>query len=41
MPDQLATVSKTRLFQQADILTEEDMRKLEQAVKLQLGFTSG
>ena len=36
MADQLATVSKTRLFRRADILSQEDMRKIEEAVKIQL-----
>ncbi len=38
MADQLTTVSKTRLFQRVDVLTEEDMHKVEEAVKLQLGI---
>jgi mRNA interferase MazF len=36
MADQLATVSKKRLFRRAGILTVEDMRKVEEAVKVQL-----
>jgi len=36
MADQLATVSKTRLFKRAGILSVEDMRKVEEAVKVQL-----
>jgi mRNA interferase MazF len=36
MADQLATVSKTRLFRRAGILTVEDMRKVEEALKVQL-----
>jgi mRNA interferase MazF len=36
MADQLATVSKTRLLRRAGILTLEDMRKVEEAVKVQL-----
>ena len=36
MADQLATVSKTRLFRRADILSQEDMRKIEEALKIQL-----
>ena len=36
MADQLATVSKTRLFRRADILSQEDMHKVEQAIKIQL-----
>jgi mRNA interferase MazF len=38
MADQLATVSKSRLFKRAGILSEEDMRKVEEAVKIQLGI---
>ena len=34
--DQLATVSKLRLFKRAGILSGEDMRKVEEAVKIQL-----
>ncbi|MBM3156589.1 MAG: type II toxin-antitoxin system PemK/MazF family toxin [Chloroflexi bacterium] len=36
MADQLATVSKARLFRRADILSREDMRKIEEAIKIQL-----
>jgi mRNA interferase MazF len=36
MADQLATVSKERLFRRADTLSQEDMRKIEEAVKVQL-----
>jgi mRNA interferase MazF len=36
MADQLATVSKIRLFKRADVLSPEDMRKVEEAVKIQL-----
>jgi len=36
MADQLATVSKARLFRRADILSQEDMGKIEEAVKIQL-----
>jgi mRNA interferase MazF len=36
MADQLATVSKTRLFRRAGILSVGDMRKVEEAVKVQL-----
>ncbi len=36
MADQVATVSKTRLFRRADILSQEDMRKIEEAIKIQL-----
>ena len=38
MADQLATVSKLRLLNRAGILSEEDMSKVEEAVKIQLGF---
>ena len=36
MADQLATVSKARLFRRADILSREDMLRIEQAIKIQL-----
>jgi mRNA interferase MazF len=36
MADQLATVSKVRLFKRAGIISAEDMRKIEEAVKIQL-----
>jgi len=36
MADQLATVSKRRLFRRAGILSVEDMRKVEEAMKVQL-----
>jgi len=36
MADQLATVSKGRLFRRAGILSKDDMRKVEQAIKIQL-----
>lgn len=36
MADQLATVSNARLFRRADILSQEDMRKIEEALKIQL-----
>lgn len=38
MADQLATVSKLRLFKLAGVISEEDMRKVEEAVKVQLGI---
>ena len=38
MSDQLATVSEVRLFRHAGILSPEDMRKVEEAVKIQLAF---
>ena len=34
--DQLATVSKLRLFKRAGVLSEEDMRRIEGAIKIQL-----
>ncbi|OGP55358.1 MAG: growth inhibitor PemK [Deltaproteobacteria bacterium RBG_13_52_11] len=36
MADQLATASKSRLFSQAGILSPEDMRRVEEAIKIQL-----
>ena len=36
MADQLATVSKERLFRRAGTLSKEDMRKIEEAIKIQL-----
>ena len=36
MADQLATVSKERLFKRAGILSQEDMCKIEEAIKVQL-----
>lgn len=38
MADQLATVSKQRLIDRMGQLTPEDMRKVEYAVKVQLGL---
>jgi mRNA interferase MazF len=38
MADQIATVSKSRLGAQLDRLSREDLRKVEQAVLLQLGI---
>lgn len=38
MADQLTTVSKLRLIDQAGRLTGDDMRKVEHAVKVQLGL---
>jgi mRNA interferase MazF len=38
MADQLATVSKERLFKRAGILSQEDMHKIEEAIKIQLGI---
>jgi mRNA interferase MazF len=36
MADQLATVSKLRLFKRASVLTEKDMLKIGEAIKIQL-----
>ena len=36
MADQLTTVSKARLFRRADILSQEDLRKIEEVIKIQL-----
>ena len=36
MAAQLATVSKLRLFKRAGSLSEEDMRRIEEAIKIQL-----
>jgi mRNA-degrading endonuclease toxin of MazEF toxin-antitoxin module len=36
MADQLANVRKARLFKRAGILSAEDVRKIEEAVKIQL-----
>lgn len=36
--DQLTTVSKQRLVNQAGVLSHDDMRRVEQAVRLQLGL---
>jgi len=38
MADQLTTVSKLRLIKRAGKLTSADMRKVEHAVKVQLGL---
>jgi mRNA interferase MazF len=38
MADQLTTVSKVRLFNRASVISEEDMRKVEEAVKIQLSI---
>jgi len=38
MADQLATVSKARLFRLAGVLSPEDMHKVEEAVKIQLAM---
>lgn len=36
MADQLDTVSKMRLFRRVGVLSEEDMRKVTEAIKIQL-----
>ena len=38
MADQLATVSKERLFKRAGTLSHEDMQRVEEAIKIQLGI---
>ena len=38
MADQLATVSKLRLINCAGVISEEDMRNIEETVKIQLGI---
>jgi mRNA interferase MazF len=38
MADQLTTVSKTRLATRVAFLSQEDMHKIEAAIKLQLGI---
>jgi len=38
MADQLTTVSKQRLIDQTGLLTPEDMKKVEYAVRVQLGL---
>ena len=38
MADQLAIVSKARLFRRAGVLSPEDIRKVEKAVKIQLAI---
>ena len=38
MADQLTTVSKTRLSTRAAVLSQEDMHKIEKAIKLQLAI---
>lgn len=38
MADQVTTVSKQRLMHRAGILSHEEMRKVEHAVKVQLGL---
>ena len=36
--DQLATVSKLRLFRRAGVLSQEDMCRIDEAIKIQLGI---
>jgi len=38
MADQLTTVSKVRIIKSAGVVSEEDMRNVEEAVKIQLGI---
>ncbi len=38
MADQLATVSKERLFRCADTLSQQDMHRIEEAIRIQLGI---
>ena len=38
MADQLTTVSKRRLMNRAGVLDQDDMQKVERAVKVQLGL---
>jgi len=38
MADQLATVRKLRLFKRAGFLSEEDRRRIEEAIKIQFGY---
>jgi mRNA interferase MazF len=38
MADQLATVSKLRLINRAGLLSEGDMRKIEEVIKIQIGL---
>jgi mRNA interferase MazF len=40
MADQLATVSKERLFDRAGVLSQNDMLKVEEAIKIQLDIHS-
>ena len=39
MTDQLATVSKTRLFRRAGVIGQRDLHKIEEAIKIQLGMS--
>jgi len=36
MADQLATVSKLRLFKRAGVLSEKDLLRISEAIKIQL-----
>jgi mRNA interferase MazF len=36
MADQLATVSKDRLFRKAGMISQEDMYRIEEAIKIQI-----
>lgn len=38
MADQLATVSKLRVFQLAGTISQDDMARIEEAIKIQLGL---
>ncbi|MEW6326607.1 MAG: type II toxin-antitoxin system PemK/MazF family toxin [Thermodesulfobacteriota bacterium] len=38
MADQLATVSKSRLFKQAGLISEEDLLRISEAIKIQLNI---
>jgi mRNA interferase MazF len=38
MADQLATVSKLRLFRRGGALSQDDMCRIEEAIKIQLGI---
>jgi len=39
MADQLATVSKSRLFRRIGLLSEEDLQKVGEAIKIQLDIS--
>jgi mRNA interferase MazF len=39
MSDQLATVSKLRLFDRTGVLSADDMHRVGEAIKIQLDFT--
>ncbi len=38
LADQLATVSKQRLFRRAGVLPDDDIHKIEEAIKIQLAL---